>query len=62
MSGYLPSTLDRWNVVDGAGWGWGRYATKQEAEDRRDNLRAMRDSALYPNDPTAQFDIAEVDS
>lgn len=53
-------TTKRWAVVDRAGFGWGRYATRREAEARRDNLRIMRDSPLYPNDPTAQFDVCEV--
>lgn len=47
-----------WSVTDRAGFGWGRYATREEAEDRAAELRAMRDSADWPDDPTAQFDVS----
>lgn len=54
-------TTDKpWCVIDGKGNGFGRYATKQEAEARRDNLRVLRDSSQFPADLTAQFDVAEV--
>lgn len=49
-----------WGVMDRGGSGWGRFATRAEAEARRDELRAMRDSAANPTDATAQFDVVKV--
>lgn len=36
-----------WGVMDAAGFGWGRYATKHEAEARRDNLNLITDSTQF---------------
>lgn len=56
----MSNTDKPWGVMCQHGAGWGRFASRAEAEARRDELRAMRDSAANPTDPTAQFDVVKV--
>lgn len=59
-AGYRPQSTKPWGVMDLAGSGWGRFATKQEADDRRVELETGRQEVLYPGDATAQFDTMKV--